>query len=1013
MNHGTINSQELKDEGDWLKSEAAAIKEQEWLAAEKKALNQLEVGNDGTTPPSKIKTKEIPLYKAGVSPGDIRQAQNVNQKELSQLQGESLPVESVGDIIPQMASDLLNPVRKLFGAEPRQPGTYIDPITQWQADETTRRISLAKRGIGSGDSSLGSRFIESLAMDDQNRVKAIQKNLNDTFDGKDVELWVDKETGDLLYQNPDNRKVYTANPIGFEFGDIVSYTGDAIVGIAETLGTVYGAGKALAKKAFTEKSGKEITDNKLSNIRARREVGYGAAGAAVGEALKISLGKVFGINDEVTAGEIAIEALKEGSLSLGIGTGLEATKALIKKVRSIRGNQVIPGDLLDYFKEKTDNITDKDFGSQVGGNKVVDAINDTLVKAQSASVLAPNVGQLLNDSKTLDMVESLSKGGTAEKAALQNRQIVNESALGDYFTIIGQEVTENAPIGKSQLANNIQGVSVQSLEQQKQSASAATQSVEQLSKKTIEEMPVTTPYNASEIVRGAIYEEEAFYKKTFKDEYDYIGELAKKHGVESYLTKMKLEIAALDTIETGAKSKDISKEFIDGDLGYESVWSLTKINNTLKRFNELKRESNTGKSKASTGKIKKVIALLNNAQQDILKDDPDVLLKLNALSDAYKVGQEIFNDGIVNSIVNSKKRLATSDIFKAVIKNSDTAENTASAIMGNRDAMLAMQEGVNDLYIQEVTDNGIINIGKHEKFVRKYIETKILTPFYTEAQIKNLDTAGAIARIYKVEKEKTDALLTKINSTFEGKISNLSGKSLFNKVWGEESQESIVQLKVLLKDRPDIWSDVQAEMLNSIKTTIFSGGSLSVSSLGTLLEKNKRTIKEGLGEGYFKNLTNLQEGLDVVRRKGDKFDLDTESGWAKGIQIYLGRLHPRGKMVTQADKLRSVYARKLLTEMVLDPEKLRKMSALKRTRADSETYKLIVTRLGFGVLANDDDGDFRSAMRDIGYKAGLVYRRQQQVNARSERKKEKQQQIEKAKQIKSLQDRQKSLRKYN
>lgn len=956
-----------------------------------------------------VPIKEIPLDKQSVTEGDLGQLQSVTTREINQLEGNTQKFDSVSGAIQQVASAGINPIREFLGMDPRQAGTYIDPITEWQAEETARRINLSKRGIGSGDPSLGARFVESLAMDDKNRVKAIQKNLNDQFEGKDVEIWVDDETKELLYRNPDDKKIYTANPLGFEFGDVVGYAGDAITASFETAGTAL----AVVSSGIKKVTGK-LTDKQYAATRTRREVGYSAAGAVIGDALKISLGKVFDINDEVTVSEIAIDALEEGAISLGIGTAFEGTKAIIKKIRSVRGDAAIPAHLLDSLKDRTERITNKDFGDQVGGNKVVDIVNDTLRAAQADSVLRPNVGQLLNESDTLDMVASLEKSGTKERRQIIQRQELNESSLVDYFTIIGSDVAPGQPVGKYQLGKDIQGVSSESLEKSRQQAQFPSDQAAQQSEELINKLPVTSQYESAVAVRGAIYEEEEALRRAFTDEYTLLGETARKSGVKSYLTDMKLEIAALDSIETGAKSKQITKEFDKGELSYDSEWSLTKLNNTIKRFNELLGEADIGKSQASTGKIKKTLSILHNAQQELLKDNPDILLKMDALSAAYDDGQSIFNDSIANSIINSKKAIATSDIFNAVIKNSDTSRDVSAAIMTNPEAMVAMKKGVNDLYINDVSKNGIINLEDHKNFVRKYVDTKIITPFFTEKQIKNLSNAGAIAKIYKAEKEKTDQLLTRINKSFEGSISGLGGKELFNKVWTKDAQGSISKLKNILKDRPDVWKNVELEMLDTVKKTIIKGGTISTRSLETLLNNMEGTITEGLGKGYYNGLVTLQKALEVTRRKGVGYNINEESGAAKLLFMYTGRLHKRGKVITEADRLRSVYARKLLTEMVLDPEKLRKFSALKRSRANSDTYKLIMTRLGYRVLTGGgDDGGFRSALNDIGRTAGLVYRRQLQLNNQRDKQLDKEQEKENVERLKFLKNRKKSLDQYS
>lgn len=956
----------------------------------------------------------IPLDEAGIEQDDIAQLQSVDARELAQLQGKSYTAPDPGDsfmdqtmavsnVFSQMSSGAINPIREFFGFEKRQPGTYINPVEQWQASETERKLSLAERGIRSGDLDIKSRFVEGLAMDAPNQVKAVKKNLVKRF-GADVKVGVDKETNEPVYINPNDGKMYTTNPIGFDYGDVAGFVGDAITMSFETAGIV--TGSVLSKK---KKATKSLTGTEYSKSRRNQEIGYGAAGAAIGDAVKISLGTAFDINDDVTIGEIALDAAKEAAVSIGFGVAFESTKALIKKIRSVRGEAVIPGHILDSFKDKVDNINDKNLGTQIGNNEFVDAINETLVEAQSDQVLRPNIAQLLNDSDTLDIVESLKKTGAPERKPIIQREGQNLAAQKEYFTLISKQVTDAPAVGPYQLGQDIQSVTNKSLNAEIVEAESKTLASVATSKELTQGLPMTTPYKAGEAVKEAIFEEEAIFKGTANKEYRMLEQRALELNLIPETFNMKLKLVSIDSGETSVKKDRVSDLFEVDDLDMNTEWSLSKINNSIKDLRAKLKAYGSGKSDVQKGSILKAIDILKETKRQALKNDPDLLMRMDALDKVYSEGMEIFNDGISKAIIDEKKPMAASEIFKSVIKNSATAKNVGMAIMDRPEARLQMQKGIHELYRTNVVENGIVNLGKHKKFIREYVDSKIITPFYSKQQLRGIKRAGAIGRVYNIEKKRSDVLIEKLNKSFKTKISVLDGKTLFNRVWGSESQGNIITLRKELQDHPKLWASVQAQMLDKIQKKIMSNNTFSMRSFETLLNDNSGTIKEGLGEGYLKNLTMLKESLDVTARKGKAYDVNEKSLWAYIGSIALGPLNPTTRKINAADKIRSTYARKLISEMVLEPEKLRKLSALRRTRRNSDTAQLILSQMGFGILIDGGDNDFRSALKEVGYTAGLMTKRQKQLDMQREKEQSIKEEKERKDRIQFLQSRQKTL----
>ncbi len=141
-------------------------------------------------------------------------------------------------------------------------------------------------------------------------------------------------------------------------------------------------------------------------------------------------------------------------------------------------------------------------------------------------------------------------------------------------------------------------------------------------------------------------------------------------------------------------------------------------------------------------------------------------------------------------------------------------------------------------------------------------------------------------------------------------------------------------------------------------------GSFSVKALGGLLETHQLPMKEILGEGYYKNLKILKDTLDVTTRKGSTFNIDQSNIYMDVIRSYVGVFTREGRFLTAGNRYKSKKARAVLTEMILDPEKLKKTSAMLRTRSGSDTARLILTQLGASGIYSVKDNPTKSEESD-------------------------------------------------
>lgn len=887
----------------------------------------------------------IPFDQTEVSQEDLSQLENINQRKINQLEGRGSPIESFGDVSAQAFSSAMNPVREFFGKEAVLPGNFINPIEGWQADDTARRLKLAKAGMPikpMKDRGVGAkaRVTASLGLTKKDKAIVAQEELDEQF-GEHVQIGKDSKTGEQVYLNPLNNKLYPLNPVGLDAGDFVDYLRPGVVATSEALTTIL-----MMKKGGVPS--------------AKKEVVAGGVGAAIGEAGGLGLGKLLGTNRELSWPGVVWEGMKEGGFSIAAGGILEGLVQGYRKVKTIKGDSVIPGHIVDQFKDDM-NMIDGMNSLEAVNQHTIDTMNKSLRDLQSEAIVQPNVGQILDDDHTLNIVESLKTVGDKSAAPLNLRDKTNDAAFVEYFDLIGKEVVDTPAVGKTQLAEEIQAVTGKSISEQTEVIEAPLREAEKLSRGTIQAMPKGKTIEAGREAKNALtVEETAFYKFTEKD-YDEIASEAEALNLVPDSFNLKLKLAGIDKSQSAAKGRKFSQSLEDDALDINYDWSFTRIDDTIKGLREQKRLADRGQKDYNLHKLNKGIEILKDFRAKALKDNPLLLQKLELVESTYREGKDLLGKGVSKLILKTDDVLADSEIFKKIIiaGDSGTSAQVADGIRNSPEAMLSMRAGINKFYKNEVSSYGIVDLKKHNDFVEKYINSEIITPFYTKKQLRQIRKPGAAGRIYKAELEKRNVAIKKINDLFESKVNNLNPTTLFNKIWGESKEIDIKKMRNVLSDHPDIWKSVKAEALNDIKLKIMPlpNSTISYNALSKVLSKNKGSIIEMFGEGYFNNLTLLRDSLEITSKRGKSFNFGQGNAVMDITRSYVGVFTREGRFITAANRYRTARSRKLLAEMVLDPDKIRKLSALKRARSGSDTARLILTQLGASGLYHINDSD--------------------------------------------------------
>lgn len=924
--------------------------------------------------------QSVSFEDAGITKEEISYVEDVNKRELNQLEGKSTPYESYGNISMQSMAETAT---RVFGGE-QLPGNFVSPFEKLKSESIKRRINAAEAGIHTGEGvGWGTQAIASLALTDQDKANASKKYLNEKF-GQDVKIGRDKQSGEMVYFDPKEKKLYPLNRLGMDGGDFAEVVGPLIVGTLEAAGGIYGA---LDKR----KKGFGTFENRVFTARQKKEITYAAAGAGLGEFIRLTLGQAFDVNEDLSFADKVNAAGKEAGLVLGTGIAFEGVVNFVKRLREGLGTTVIPNEVL---KQLTDSIGKIDFGKKLAGEDAVKVINEALYEAESQSMLKPLLGQLDDNTQLLDIVAGLKSPGSMEKNIIVGQQELNTQAQREYLDLINNEVSDVTPQGMTQIAEDIKGVTDVTLAQRRGEAFAPLNQASKISRAVDKKLQTTPPMEAALSAKEAMGSEQKVFYDAASESYDRLARDAANLGAEPDSFNVAHSLSILNKTESKAKGiKRISDYLGDEVFDTNTKWTITSITDTINDLQVLKRSVDNGHVTADRGMLKKSISILNKFKTEALKDNPELALRQKQLDIAYGEGKEIFDTGTVQSILTDKNPLPDSQIFDRVIVNGDstTSKNVATAILGNREfpeAMLKMKQGIYGFYKDQVMDNGIVNLDKHNEFVKNYIDKKIITPFFKDKELNQLRSVGSIGKVVEIETKRKKASLARINGVdgskgiFEKEIKNLEGKTLFNRVWGEEKQEKVKQLKKALESNPDVWNSYQAEVLNQIKLTIMPDGVFKADALNTLIAKRGGTLVETFGEGYLKNLNTLKESLDITSREGTGFSLNQSNALMDMARAYVGVFTTPGRFLTATNRLRGTAAKKLITDIITDPEKIKKLHALRNARSGSSTATLLFAELGASELAITGEPEDKFYIKSISEQVSWIKNQKKEAEKR-------------------------------
>ena len=776
--------------------------------------------------------------------------------------------------------------------------------------------------------------------------------------GQDVQVKIGELTEELEF-SLDGKKWNLFNKPGADLGDVAGFSGEGIVLASDVTGTLAGASAGAVLAAPTV-------------VGAPAGATFGAitgsgAGTFAGEVTRQLIGRGLDVNDSSME-----DIVKDAALKAGISVAATVTMTGLLKLGK---------GILNKVKGRQFDSTPEELGLDKPETlETIKQINEAIEKE-----FAPRASQQGDDALRLIDEGFSTKPSLGKHKKFQEQDAKNMSALEEFEArASGKFQTNESSIeaGKNvqeSISKNITEPSLKAADDIVQPTITKADDVAT----SIEEADLL---GIGQTIRGVAQKEQDALEATFKGRFD-----------EFNTSKFKSEGGELRNISKSIKSES-DKSLIpsltasDKKLASEIESSLTKetrvvdffknidetikegkkvtlgqIQVTLKGINKKIRNLERGLTSDDTSiaSLKRIKGKLKSERQIMLKDNPDVLNKIEGLENELRLAKDKVDRSIIGDIMKVNKgrfAIKDQDIFKRVISPGKLEESKrlAEAVQDNPEAQDAVRKGILDLYKSKVfikdspLDSGVKIPDKraHEIFMKQYKD--VIEPFLTKAELKTIDSVGVMSKLIDRQlKQRTD-MLGKIKKLVSTKVESLDPEKIATYVMDGTLTGRAITLRKLLDKDPAALKSIQSEITKRVKNLITKDDKFSFEALNTILNStNKENLSAIVSPEYVANLTVLRNGLKLLQKKsglsgGVDSSSDSFAGFIKGLfrAVFAPPLAQRGRLFTAVESGSNTASTRSLGEAIESPEKLKAVISAMKLKGSTKRTAEILSSVG-------------------------------------------------------------------
>ena len=853
---------------------------------------------------------------------------------------ESTRAQKIGGSAAGMNID----VARSSGTSLRNPGFQM--ALKSAVDEFDRRKATAQAGVEQDEplpiSGVGVGF-------SNNPAETIKTELTRNFRGvgnlapkEDIKMRMGEQSGELEYLNPLNKRWTQVNL------DLASKAGFLLPLAGDVSGTIAG--------------GIAMSAGGPAGMLLGETTGSGA-GTAVGEMLRLSIGRMMGFNN-LSASEIVASSA---------GQGAEAAAATF-----VVGGAVVGVKSLKNFI-KGDNFTKR-------------AALDSGMKAEQADAVLKEMNSLLNSSNLDNQVlaTTAKKTGNINAGALEAeikshkdfaerfaaREASDQAGLAAGVDVAGKPFLSGPTPGVEEISKQV-GAQVD--KRVSQSRAVVARNADDL-KKALGGLDSRIPATAGGDIRPSLVIKADLARTAIDDVNDSWRSLT-DFSKETGLTGIKLDLTpgiktlkgrlsresrqAITTITKQSKGRIFgsldegvsqrSEDFLSRWLGEGprnidgvSQFDLSDFNIALSDLKRAVRTSsrNGNITDPAIGDMKLAISELQKARNIglIQTGKKDVLEALLDAESKRAVFAETYERSIVGSLLEKSGagfKVTDEDILRRIMfSNGDELDVLLRVAGDNPSAMRAIKQGIHGDYKKRVVRNGVPKEDLHNEWLAS--NSGALKRFFSSSERKEISRLGGLGSVVAKQDKQMVRILREARSKWgKGKLASLdpekivdfvsNNSSVIVKPSGAALQVSTKKISWLKNNiSKQNWRGFQREYASRIKSQILNDGLLQPKKLEKILE-TKDVLSAVFGPTYVKNLITIHESAKIVnqgfsRLSGSEF-FDAIQQFVRGTEI-APPLSQRGRRFTAG----LLFARKVnherIAEALLDDKLIKDIAVL-------------------------------------------------------------------------------------
>ena len=852
--------------------------------------------------------------------------ENLNDKEVIQQAYKEL--SSVGNV---RFKDFVN----VFAPKPFDKEKYLDDLTYNfdipilpDVDYSIEEIALMNDVNPNTDVSMKEiGFAQSLARDETNEGIVTKQILNEYF-GTDVPLRLGPETERLEFLNPESGKYEFVNPVGIDSGDLAKFGGYSIFVIPEILATTFAAGT-------TGPTGAVITS---------------AATSALLETARLAAGHaMYGINktEEGFINKFQDYLRKEGKDIAVLNAALTTTGYSVPKLYNIFKNFKFQGKL---------NVAD--FGGKIKNaeqaDKLVTKINDRLATLGYEKELKFSLGQAANDDLFLALqhaYETNPKYGV--KATIDKFTEEQAKALNTYFKLITdgfnyKNLTGKDAIGADQVGKLIQNTIIKRLDPRQKVLTNALEKSEKNLTNAIIKFPNGGKKEAGKEIRGVVDDLYQAFEQEYTNKYKALFKIGGNRSVGT--DKILSAVESLNDRQKNTLFKKYPEIKTFFKIPEGDKIGVNELKNTLSDLRRFDRQITKGQIPIEGAPVEGAVSKLIGAIKEQLKDlgEEDVWYReFLKLDKGYAKNKQLYK-GVISKLFEVKDgvlKVADENVFEQTFKKGAGQERKIDQIydlLKKRPNLIqTYKEQILGSYKEAVdpSNSGKINLVAHQKFLNDY-EYALSKFFGGKKGLKEIENIGDLSKTVKATGDKYNKIMKQLGTSTKGRLESMDPDKIYAYVYNNKSPTTLNKVLSIIKSDENLLLAFQDEARDQLQKAITTNrGNLSFDNMANYLKNNEKILTRTFDKTFVNDLKNIKDALEITTRKSiQKTTGRTETALNDIIRARLGQFTVAGRTFTALKKIVRADVDKQLAEIIVDPNRLKELLALKNKKFKKDGY---------------------------------------------------------------------------